>query len=120
MIALRDAVVLEDTLVMLSAAYAIRLMPAPNFARWLLIEFIAVSKVAMEVAAAEADEMDAVLIPKLAVPIEVTTTEMVCPLDAPLWNEKVEVAFIRFMPFHVVWLEMLPIWVTRAWNSTFR
>ena len=51
MIALRDAVVLEDTLVMLSAAYAIRLMPAPNFARWLLIEFIAVSNVAMEAAA---------------------------------------------------------------------
>ena len=120
MIELRDAVVLADTLVKLSAAYAIWLMLAPKVARWLLMEFIAVSKVAMEAAAAAELEIEAVLIPKLPVPIEVTTTEMVCPLVAPLWYENVDVAFKRFMPLHVVWLEILPIWVARAWNSTFR
>ena len=120
MIVLRDAVVLADTLVKLSAAYAIWLMLAPKVARWLLMEFIAVSKVAIDAAAAVVEEIDAVLTPKLAVPIEVTTTEMVCPLVAPLWNEKVDVAFSKFMPFQVVWLEMLPIWVTKAWNSVLR
>ena len=77
MIALRDAVVLADTLVKLSAAYAIWLMLAPKVARWLLMEFIAVSKVAMALEAKAVEEIDAVLTPKLAVPIEVITTEMV-------------------------------------------
>ena len=85
MIVLRDAVVLADTLVKLSAAYAIWLMLAPKVARWLLMEFIAVSKVAMEAAAAAELEIEAELIPKLAVLIADTTTEMVCPLEAPLW-----------------------------------
>ena len=111
---LRDCVVLADTLVKLSAAYAIWLMLAPIVARWLLIEFIAVSRVAMDAAAALVLEMDAVLTPRLAVPIDVTTTEMVCPLVAPLWNENVEVALSKFIPFQVVWLEILPIWVTKA------
>ena len=85
MIELRDAVVLADTLVKLSAAYAIWLMLAPKVARWLLMEFIAVSKVAIEAAAEVTLEIEAVLIPKLAVLIDVTTTEMVWPLVAPLW-----------------------------------
>ena len=85
MIVLRDAVVLADTLVKLSAAYAIWLMLAPKVARWLLMEFIAVSKVAMADAATVEDVMDVVLTPKLAVLMEVTTTEMVCPLVEPLW-----------------------------------
>ena len=77
MIVLRDVVVLADTLVKLSAAYAIRFMLAPKEARWLLMEFIAVSKVAMALEAKAVEEIDAVLTPKLAVPIEVITTEMV-------------------------------------------
>ena len=85
MIVLRDAVVLADTLVKLSAAYAIWLMLAPKVARWLLMEFIAVSKVAIEAAAEVTLEIEAVLTPKLAVLIDVTTTEMVWPLVAPLW-----------------------------------
>ena len=85
MIALRDAVVLADTLVKLSAAYAIWLMLAPKVARWLLIEFIAVSRVAIAAAAVDTVEIEAVLIPKLAVLIDVTVTEIVWPLVAPLW-----------------------------------
>ena len=85
MIALRDAVVLADTLVKLSAAYAIWLMLAPKVARWLLMEFIAVSKVAIALAATATVVIEAVLMPKLAVLIDVTTTEMVWPLVAPLW-----------------------------------
>ena len=77
MIVLRDVVVLADTLVKLSAAYAIWFMLAPKTARWLLMEFIAVSKVAMALEAKAVEEIDAVLTPKLAVPIEVITTEMV-------------------------------------------
>jgi hypothetical protein len=85
MITLRDAVVLADTLVKLSAAYAIWLILAPKVARWLLMEFIAVSKVAIEAAAVDTDEIEVVLIPKLAVLIDDITTEMVWPLVAPLW-----------------------------------
>ena len=85
MIALRDAVVLADTLVKLSAAYAIWLMLAPKVARWLLMEFIAVSKVAIALAATATVVIEAELIPKLAVLIDDTTTEMVWPLVAPLW-----------------------------------
>ena len=48
MIELRDAVVLAETFDKLSAAYAIWLMLAPKVARWLLMEFIAVSRVAIE------------------------------------------------------------------------
>ena len=84
-ITLRDAVVLADTLVKLSAAYAIWLMLAPKVARWLLMEFIAVSKVAIALAATATVEIEAELIPKLAVLIDDTTTEMVWPLVAPLW-----------------------------------
>ena len=78
-------------------------------ARWLLIEFKAVSKVAIAVAAMVADEIEAVLMPKLAVPIEVITTLTVWPLEAPAWNEKVPVVFIKVVPFQVDWLAMLPI-----------
>ena len=85
MITLRDAVVLADTLVKLSAAYAIWLMLAPKVARWLLMEFIAVSKVAMAEAATVEVVIEAVLMPKLAVLIDDITTEMVWPLTDPLW-----------------------------------
>ena len=85
MIVLRDCVVLADTLVKLSAAYAIWLMLAPKVARWLLMEFIAVSKVAIALAATATVVIEAELIPKLAVLIDDTTTEMVWPLVAPLW-----------------------------------
>ncbi len=84
-ITLRDAVVLADTLVKLSAAYAIWLMLAPRVARWLLIEFIAVSKVAIALAATATVVIEAELIPKLDVLIDDITTEMVWPLVAPLW-----------------------------------
>ena len=95
-------------------------MLAPRVARWLLMEFIAVSKVAMAEAATVEVVIEAVLMPKLAVLIDDTTTEMVWPLTEPLWYEKVDVAFMRFMPFQVVWLEILPIWVAKAWNSVLR
>ena len=84
MIVLRDAVVLADTLVKLSAAYAIWLMLAPKVARWLLMEFIAVSKVAIDAAATAVVVIEAVLTPKPAVVIAAIATEIVCPLVAPL------------------------------------
>ena len=77
MMVLREAVVLAAMLDILSPAYVIWLIPAPIVARWLLIELRAVSKVAIVVAAMVADEIDEVLTPKLAVPIDVITTLMV-------------------------------------------
>ena len=77
MIELRDAVVLAETFDKLSAAYAIWLMLAPKVARWLLMEFIAVSRVAIEVDAADVLEIDAEAIPKLLVLIDVILTEIV-------------------------------------------
>ena len=77
MIVLRDAVVLAETFDKLSAAYAIWLMLAPKVARWLLMEFIAVSRVAIEVDAADVLEIDAEAIPKLLVLIDVILTEIV-------------------------------------------
>jgi hypothetical protein len=53
------------------------------------MEFIAVSKVAMALAATVVVVIEVVLTPKPAVVIADISTEMVCPLVAPLWNEKV-------------------------------
>ena len=77
MIVLRDAVVLAETFDKLSAAYAIWLMLAPKVARWLLMEFIAVSRVAIELDAADVLVIDAEAIPKLLVLIDVILTEIV-------------------------------------------
>ena len=77
MIELRDAVVFAETFAKLSAAYDIWLILAPNVARMLLMEFIAVSKVAMDEAAEVVLEIDALPIPKLEVDIDEITTEIV-------------------------------------------
>ena len=75
-------------------------MLAPMVARWLLIELIAVSNKAMAAEARVVVVTDEVLIPRLAVVMEVITTLMVCPLAWPAWYENVPVAFIKFVPFH--------------------